>query len=141
MLKVVSMLLLFVMSVATALAITPLQEKETYPDGIPRITIEELKTKMDKKEGVIVVDVRGHVGTIIKGALHIPLAEIEKNLDKLPKDKLIVTVCSCSSEGSSGAAVRILLNKGYTKVLALKGGQIAWEAAKYPTEVVAQAQQ
>ncbi len=136
MFRVVSILLLFVMSIATALAVAPLQEKETYPDGIPRITIEDLKTKLDKKEGVIIVDVRGHVGTIIKGALHIPLAEIEKNLDKLPKDKLIVAVCSCSSEGSSGAAVRILMGKGYTKAFALKGGQIAWEAAKYPTEVV-----
>jgi rhodanese-related sulfurtransferase len=31
-----------------------------------------------------------------------------------------------------------LLDKGYTKVAALKGGQNAWEAAKYPTEVVPQ---
>lgn len=93
MLKVISLLLFFVMTVATALALTP-QEKETYPDGVNRITIEELKTKMDKKESVIVVDVRGHVGTVIKGAINIPLAEMEKSLDKLPKDKLIVMVCA-----------------------------------------------
>lgn len=94
MLKVISMLLLFVMTFATAFAAAPKQEKETYPDGVSRITIEELKAKMDKKEGVIVVDVRGHAGTLIKGAINIPASEIEKNLDKLPKDKLIVTVCS-----------------------------------------------
>lgn len=94
MLKVISMLLLFVMTFATAFAVTPMQEKETYPDGVSRITIEELKTKMDKKESVIVVDVRGHAGTLIKGAISIPSSEIEKNLDKLPKDKLIVTVCA-----------------------------------------------
>ena len=88
------MLLLFVMSIATVLAVAPSQQKEAYPDGIPRITIEELKAKMDKKEGVIVVDVRGHAGTLIKGAVLIPVAEIEKNLNKLPKDKLIVTVCA-----------------------------------------------
>ncbi|MBI4853645.1 MAG: rhodanese-like domain-containing protein [Acidobacteria bacterium] len=94
MLRVIGMLLLFVMTFATAFAITPLQQKETYPDGIPRITIEELKTKLDKKEGVVIVDVRGHAGTLIKGAINIPLADIEKSLDKLPKDKLIVMVCA-----------------------------------------------
>lgn len=92
MLKILNLLLLIVVSVATAWAVVPIQE--SYPDGIARITIEELKTKMDKKEKVVVLDVRGHAGTLIKGAVHIPLGEIEKNLDKLPKDSLIVTVCS-----------------------------------------------
>ncbi len=66
----------------------------TNPNDVPRISVMDLKSKLDKNDKVVVVDVRGHVGTIIKGALHIPIGDLEKNLDKLPKDKLIVTVCS-----------------------------------------------
>jgi hypothetical protein len=63
-------------------------------DGVPRITVQELKAKIDKKEKVTVVDVRANVATMIKGAIHIPLNDFEKRLNELPKDHLIVTVCS-----------------------------------------------
>lgn len=110
---------------------------ETPADGIPRISIEEVKAKLDAKNGnVVVVDVRGFITTKIKGALHIPFAELEAHLKDLPKNKFIVTTCSCSSEATSGAAAKLLMSKGY-KVAALKGGQRAWESANYPIEQVA----
>jgi rhodanese-related sulfurtransferase len=60
-----------------------------------RITVEELKAKIDsKKEKVVVVDVRKNVTSVIKGAKHIPYDEIERRLNELPKDALIVTVCA-----------------------------------------------
>jgi hypothetical protein len=63
-------------------------------EEVARITIQELKAKMDKKEKVIVVDVRRGPATVIKGAKNIPYDEIEKHLSELPKDTLIVTVCA-----------------------------------------------
>ncbi|MEW6734954.1 MAG: rhodanese-like domain-containing protein [Acidobacteriota bacterium] len=68
-------------------------DASAYPDGVARIPVEELKAKFDKKE-VIVIDVRAHITNKIKGALHIPLAEIEKHINELPKNKLIVTTCT-----------------------------------------------
>lgn len=130
--KILAALLMLVAIAFTGWA----QGGSTESDGIPRITIDELKAKMDKKEKVVVVDVRAHVVSKIEGALHIPYADLEKNLDKLPKDKLLVMVCSCATEATSGRAVQVLKQKGYTQVVALKGGQTAWEIAKYPTEVV-----
>lgn len=105
-------------------------------DGIARISIEELKGKIDKHEDVVVVDVRNNPSVMIKGAVNIPLDQMEKRFGEIPKDKLVVTVCSCATEGSSIQAMRILQSKGYTKLAALKGGQTAWETAKYPTENV-----
>jgi hypothetical protein len=67
---------------------------DTNSDEVPRITVQELKEKMDKKEKVTVVDVRASATIVIKGALLIPVNEIEKRLAELPKDHLIVTVCS-----------------------------------------------
>lgn len=68
----------------------------TYADGARRITTDELETMM--KEGkVYVVDVRsqdsydmGH----IPGSHLIPAQEFYKHVDKLPRDKMIVTYCS-----------------------------------------------
>ncbi|MCS6885355.1 MAG: rhodanese-like domain-containing protein [Acidobacteriota bacterium] len=103
-------------------------------DEIEKVTVEQLKAMMDKKEKVLVVDVRNNPANIIKGAQVIPLHELEQKADQLPKNSFIVTVCACPSEGTSGQAVRILKAKGFTKVAALKGGQRAWESANYPTE-------
>lgn len=67
-----------------------------YADGARRVTIAELKTLMEKGEA-FVVDVRnqqswdaGH----IPGSIMIPSGEILEHVNKLPKDKLIVTYCS-----------------------------------------------
>jgi Rhodanese-like domain len=65
-------------------------------DGIRRITVAELKQALDANNA-IVIDVRGEAAykaAHIKGARMIPSAEIDKHVDELPKDKLIVTYCS-----------------------------------------------
>jgi hypothetical protein len=63
---------------------------------VPRISAEDLKEKYNAGS-VLIVDVRDQASydaNHIKGALHIPLASIEANLDQLPKGKEIVTYCT-----------------------------------------------
>lgn len=65
-------------------------------DGVRRVTVEELKKALDEHRAVV-VDVRNDVAYKtghIQGALLIPATDIDKHLDQLPKDKLIVTYCS-----------------------------------------------
>ena len=65
-------------------------------DGVRRVTTAELEALM--KEGkAFVVDVRlqdaydmGH----IPGSILIPAGDIQNHLDKLPRDKMIVTYCA-----------------------------------------------
>ena len=67
--------------------------KKFFFEAPPRITLEELKGKLDQKADVIVVDVRGNLSfeqERIKGAISIPLEEIEKGKREFPKDKEIV---------------------------------------------------
>ena len=85
---------IFFMIALVGLSTWARQPGQENPDGVPRITVQELKAKMDKKEKVTVVDVRASIATMIKGAIHIPLSDLEKRLNELPKDHLIVTVCS-----------------------------------------------
>jgi hypothetical protein len=68
-------------------------------DNIPRITVQELKAKMDKGEDLVVVDVRTgndyEASKIkIKGAVRISIVKIEERYKDLSKDKEIITYCT-----------------------------------------------
>ena len=117
----------------------PVIEGDPDEPAKDRITIQKLKQKMDDGEEIIVVDVRGNPDyraslVKIKGAIRIPPGEIEARLKELPKDKEIVTYCSCVNESTSGAAAQTLLSHGFKNVKALVGGLDKWEAAGYPVE-------
>jgi 3-mercaptopyruvate sulfurtransferase SseA len=78
---------------------TQTQQPQTQPtpaDGVRRVSIEELRSALEKGTA-IVVDVRGedqYKAGHIKGAVWIPENEIANRTKELPKDKLIVTYCS-----------------------------------------------
>ncbi len=60
---------------------------------VPRMTLEELKSKLDQNAGVIVVDARGKNSfeqEHIKGAISIPEGEVEARYQELPMDKEII---------------------------------------------------
>ncbi len=66
---------------------------------IARITPEELKAKLDGREDVMVVDVRHRVDfegepTIIPGALHLMIEELEARHQEIPRDRDIVLYCT-----------------------------------------------
>ena len=47
-------------------------------------------------------------------------------LDSIPRDKEIVTYCACSTDGGAVNAARVLLDNGFKRVRALKGGWTEW---------------
>lgn len=66
---------------------------------IARITPEELKAKLDGGEEVLVVDVRHRVDfegepSIIPGALHLMIEELETRHREIPRDREIVLYCT-----------------------------------------------
>lgn len=102
----------------------------------PRITVEELKALMDQGEAVV-IDVRNvedFVDAHLPGALQIPLSFVESQIPWFPRDKKIVTYCSCPAEETSGHAVLILQKGGLPNAAALVGGIDTWRARGYPIE-------
>ena len=98
------------------------------------ITAAELKPLVDRGE-VVLIDVRSaeqYTAMHIDKALHIPVPSVEGEIQYLPKDKLIVTYCTCPAEESSGAAAAILQRNGVS-AKALQGGLDAWTALGYAT--------
>ena len=68
-------------------------------EAVPRISREELKSKIENNKGVIILDVRtkgSYEGSNIKikGAIRIAPEEIETGYRQLPKDREIVTYCT-----------------------------------------------
>ncbi len=68
------------------------------PDA-PRITVQELKKRMDAGEDFTVVDTRNpnawaETDTVIPEAIRVPLDELEQNLPRIPKNRPVVAYCT-----------------------------------------------
>jgi rhodanese-related sulfurtransferase len=64
-----------------------------------RITVEELKRRMDAGEDFTVIDVRNpnawaETDTVIPEAIRIPLDKLEENLSRIPKNRPVVAYCT-----------------------------------------------
>jgi len=60
---------------------------------IPRITVGDVKEKLDRGEGVFLVDVRtreAYDQSHIKGALSLPAKEAEQRMGELPSGRTVV---------------------------------------------------
>jgi len=97
-------------------------------DGIPQISVEELKRKLDAKQDVFVLDVREpHEYPIANlGAPLIPVGELEKRVGELAAQKDREIVIHCRSGSRSQKAALILKNAGFKNVENLAGGILAW---------------
>ena len=70
----------------------------------------------------------------LKGAINIPLADLEKHLADLPPNKEIIAYCRGPYCVMSYEAVTTLREKGYT-VFRLDGGYPDWKAAGLPVTI------
>ena len=104
-------------------------------DGIPQITVEELKRKIDAKEIFFLLDVREphEVPIASLGAPLIPVGEIEKRIGELAAQKDREIIIHCRSGARSQKAALALKNAGFSHVENLAGGILAWADKIDPT--------
>lgn len=67
--------------------------------GLHRITVAEVKKRMDKGESILLIDTRNphdwsESSVKLPGALRIHYSELEQRLGELPRDHTIVTYCT-----------------------------------------------
>jgi molybdopterin/thiamine biosynthesis adenylyltransferase/rhodanese-related sulfurtransferase/molybdopterin converting factor small subunit len=96
-------------------------------DGIPQLSVEDLKARKDAGEDVFVIDVREpHEYQIVNmGAKLIPLGEVALRSVELG-DKNREIVIHCKSGARSQKAALALKDQGFTNVKNLSGGILAW---------------
>jgi rhodanese-related sulfurtransferase len=107
------------------------------PDAI-RITVEQLRKRMEAREDFVLVDVRtpqawAQSDLMLGQAIRFPLAQLGKNLPEIPTNKLVVVYCTCPYEQSSASLAQRLWQRGYHNVRTLQGGLDAWLNAGLPT--------
>ncbi len=75
---------------------TPAPTQDSELKGVPRVSIADARERIDRG-AVLVIDVRdadSYIASHIPGALQIPLARIEGEVNYLPRTKPILTYCT-----------------------------------------------
>ena len=108
---------------------------------MPRASPAELCALLDGVPAALVVDVRSHNARrleprIIPGSVHVPVDEVDRHVHALPRDREIVTYCTCPNEASAAQVAKALKRHGLARVRPLKGGLDAWLAAGYRVEPI-----
>ena len=109
------------------------KQEKSVKNGVPQLTVHELKHKLDAGEDVLVLDVREPYEYQIAniGGKLIPQNEVPQRLAEIPRDREIVV--QCLSGGRSQRVAEFLVQSGYDKVANLAGGIRAWSAEIDPS--------
>jgi phage shock protein E len=107
---------------------------QLFGSPVPSLAVSELQEKLKNGKSPFILDVRqpeefreAHIG----GAKLIPLGELRRRMQELPKDREIVCVCASGSRSSSAA--RQLVAAGFS-VINLTGGMFHWQRAVLPVK-------
>jgi len=97
-------------------------------DGIPQVSVEQLKAELDAGRKPFILDVREpHEYQIVNiGAPLIPLGQLPGRLNEIPVDKDEEIIIHCRSGARSQKASLELKAAGFTNVKNLAGGILAW---------------
>jgi sulfur-carrier protein adenylyltransferase/sulfurtransferase len=106
----------------------PQADAETAKEmDVPTITATELKTRIDRQDKFVLIDVREpfeYEISRIPGSKLIPLGELPARFSEL--DSADDIVLHCKMGGRSAKALRILQEAGFRKLNNLQGGITAW---------------
>jgi len=102
------------------------KEEKAMKNGIPQLSVKELKHRIDGGEDVFILDVREPYEYQIAqiGGKLIPQNDVPKRLDEIPRDREIVV--QCRSGARSQKIAEFLKQSGYSQVVNLAGGILAW---------------
>lgn len=95
-------------------------------NGIPQISVQELKARRDAGEEIFLLDVREPFEYQIAqiGGKLIPQNDVPNRLAEIPRDREVIV--QCKSGGRSQRIAEFLAQQGYPNVKNLAGGILAW---------------
>jgi sulfur-carrier protein adenylyltransferase/sulfurtransferase len=101
-------------------------QQAAMKNGVPQLTVKELKRRLDAGEDVFILDVREPYEYKIAniGGTLIPQNDVPQRLAEIDRDREIVV--QCRSGGRSQKIAEFLKQAGYPKVVNLAGGILAW---------------
>jgi len=102
------------------------KEEKAVKNGIPQLSVKNLKQRIDAGENVFILDVREPYEYQIAqiGGKLIPQNDVPQRLAEIPRDREIVV--QCRSGARSQKIAEFLKQSGYQQVVNLAGGILAW---------------
>ena len=102
------------------------EEELAVKNGIPQLSVKDLKKRMDAGENLFIIDVREPFEYQIAniGGKLIPQGEVPQRLAEIDRDREIIV--QCKSGGRSQRIAEFLKQSGYAKVANVSGGILAW---------------
>ena len=102
------------------------QEEKKLKNGIPQMTVKELKHRLDVGDNVLLLDVREPYEYQIAniGGKLIPQNDVPQRLAEIDRDREVVV--HCRTGGRSQRIAEFLKQSGYSNVANLAGGIHAW---------------
>ena len=100
---------------------------DVYKDS--EITVQQLNDLKEKDSNIQILDIREDTErnhALIKGSIHIKLAEISNRHSELDKNKNIFVMCHTGTRSQS--VVKWLKSQGYSHSVNVLGGIDAWAA-------------
>ena len=116
-----------------SVGLTMARQDEPYS----RVSSDEAARMLEReKEGTAIVDVRGDdewVTGHVKGAIHIPVDDLQSRIDELPRDKTLLFICATGRR--AGRACEIASTMGYPSesLYNVEDGTPTWIERNHPT--------
>ncbi|HKD90858.1 MAG TPA: rhodanese-like domain-containing protein [Terriglobales bacterium] len=98
-------------------------------------TVDDLKQKMDRREPIVVVDVREeseYARDHIPGSIHLGKGVIERDIEARCPDTNTPLYLYCGGGFRSALSADNLQKMGYTNVISVDGGYRGWKGKGYP---------
>src|SRR5690349_2947940 len=106
--------------------------------SIRELSLSELKRRLDDKVPMVLLDVREkeeYRAGFIPGAISIPRAFLEMQVEQRVPDKSAHIVAYCAGGTRSALAAKTLQELGYTNVESANPGFSRWKDMAYPVEM------
>jgi rhodanese-related sulfurtransferase len=100
-------------------------------------TVDDVKTRMDRGEKLLLIDVREeseYAKDHLPGAVHLGKGIIERDIEQRVPDTNAPLILYCGGGFRSALAADNLQRMGYTNVLSMDGGIRDWRGKRYPLE-------
>jgi len=106
--------------------------------SVNRVDVEEMQKRLERADAPLVLDVRNRgerEAKHIPSTMHIPLGELGRRMDEVPRGKKLIVHCAAGYRSSMAASM--LRAQGYEDVQDLIGGINACELAGLPLQAEA----
>jgi rhodanese-related sulfurtransferase len=108
---------------------------EDARERIREVSIDDVKTRLDRGEKFLLLDVREeseYANDHLPGAIHLGKGIIERDIEKRVPALDTALVLYCGGGYRSALAADNLQKMGYTKVLSMAGGIRGWREKHFP---------